>query len=289
MTQVSKIMSVDEFFSLYSSMENHGKSVDEKWNEHVVGRSGIKIQCSEQAISDALRMTGQPNYKIRGHAVTREEALQLIARNDSLGIESGTNPIFKDNEAAKMILNLRGLYCYEVLKAFKCDCSHFESHWVPTIEGEPVFGWIHPDGYIGIDDCIEIPDPELLDILTPWMYFATINDHLDVVVAISESEDAGDDTNESGEWRLQYGLRITGKIIEIMDREKVVKMFGAYDEMYGGGIAERCYIGDLSLENNALSVQDMIDVSDIIRRDLTNLGFGENLCDTCPVTESCKK
>ena len=105
---------------------------------------------------------------------------------------------------------------------------------------ETVYGWCHPDGYIGLNHFIAVANPFTVELIYPWLQAAKLFPFLDLVVILTDRDDRPDLFNFLGYLdylsfyqRIVCGIKVTGRVVEILDSTRAKFYYKQYNKLYG--------------------------------------------------------
>ena len=195
----------------------------------------------EVVIDDEVRawksLRKYPYYQMRGKSVAEEQALDIISRTDDFFHLQFT----PDN------------FIYSM---------NFGNHWFPGTPYDRKEGWVHPGGIIGMND--NTPKyPDMGELLTEWLRYASAFPYLDLVVGITAWEELPNKKREilypswvdtpplfmvskmkydelkymdcdEGEFldNLEIGVWVHDKKVEIMSPARTAEVYKEYSKKY---------------------------------------------------------
>lgn len=170
-----------------------------------------------KAAFDALwDLPRRPVYAIRGKPVTPQRAREIITDIQS-SEEISTEPFFINHWLIK--------------EDDDGPQSAFDKN---------SYGWLHPNGYIGINHYSHDKNPFPREVLDPCAELAVRYPDLDMVLVLTDRDELlkrkeGTDHSVYGPFReaITVGLLIKDGTVEVMHKGKAWLLFKSYDRKYG--------------------------------------------------------
>ena len=211
--------------------------------------SEIKIICSDRALDEAEPEARRPVYAVRGKPIPKEVALDLIYRFQHYPLDCYYGEWLADKFKAKGITfrdeRFRSIYNPRL--------RYFELEWIPD-RFSCSRGWCHPDGYIGTDFYFVEKNPGLDELVYEWLQIIDYCKYdLDIVVALTNIEELYPEKYKFID-KIDGGLRIKGKTIEVLGRAKARNLFKIYDKKYTVTTPYEHYVDAESKERHRVGV-----------------------------------
>lgn len=171
----------------------------------------------------------RPYFRLRGKPVTQEQAFDIIRRTDSL---------FRFME----IVHESDTF----LSSFNFSNSILEKR-----DFTNRYGWVHPDGFIGINDTPTEKYPELYEFVIEWVRYLAEFYYLDIMIAFTCWEEVPPavlkspkyDLLETWEYNNAYdekflkaivfGIHVHDDKVEILNRKDARIKYQEYNHLYG--------------------------------------------------------
>lgn len=192
-------------------------------------------------IDDSIYDVRRPYFRLRGKSVSKEQAFEIIRRVDRF---------FKNIE--HICDNCEFIYCL-----------NFRSNIIPNTLFGHTWGWIHTDGFVGVND-ITYKYPEENEFITEWVKYLAEFPFLDIIIAITywdeiplevwekceddDCWDADDKYDKSFLRAIVCGIYVHDNKVELLNSTDARAKYIEYDALYGGQKA-RCSI-DYCRKNN---------------------------------------
>ncbi len=168
-----------------------------------------------------------PYYRMRGKPVTEGQAFEVIRKTD-VYIRSH----FSQSHSC---------HADELVHSF-----HFGNGWFNPYRYPERYGWVHPNGMIGIDS-ITGKWPTFLELLTELLGYQKAFPFLDFTAAITWWDENPHDELRGGTTQgneasqeypgfldnVQYGIRLDGNSVEFLGRDRAIKTYREYEALYG--------------------------------------------------------
>lgn len=182
-------------------------------------------------IADSFYNVRRPYFRLRGKPVTEGQAFEIIRRVDRF-----FNNIEAINNSDEFI-----------------SCLNFRSNIIPNAFFGDTWGWIHPDGFIGIND-ITFKYPEENEFIAEWVKYLAEFPFLDIMIAITNWDeippvvwhkmfddlfytckywDADDEYDEAFLKAIQFGIHVHDNKIELLNKKDARTRYIEYDALYG--------------------------------------------------------
>lgn len=191
------------------------------------------IKFTDESRSSLCDVERRPVYAVRGKPVPRALALEIIRKMDDYTRVLDYNPTYEQiPPKIQEMMDKVGLKRVEGLVHFNVA----DLTWFPKPDNVAC-GWLHPDGYIGIDGYCSLKNPFPNEIVYEWVYMIEEvtkdqSDKLDIVMVLTEqNEELKHGVNLVD--AITTGLHIKGKTIEILNATKARMLFTKYDREYG--------------------------------------------------------
>lgn len=186
----------------------------------------VLVEWSESTLHLLDGLPRRPAYAVRGRPVDRETALEIILWST-------------DFSAVQYQLGHDAHWDVEALLAKRPDriplyrsLLGYDLDWFPQPE-MVCCGWIHPDGYIGIDGYYDDKNPFPDELLEYWATLAAqVTDQLDLVVVFGDGDERWD-PKRTMEEQIMAGFHLLGREIRLLDGPEARALFSAYDSQYG--------------------------------------------------------
>ena len=186
----------------------------------------IMVEWSESALRRLDDLPRRPVYAVRGKPVDRETALEILLWStnfDAVQFRLGNRTPWDVEALLKQRPDRISLY--QSLLGYDLD-------WFPQPE-MVCCGWVHPDGYIGINGYYSDKNPFPDELLDYWVLLAAqVTDQLDLVVVFGDGDERWDPKRTMAE-QILAGFHLRGREIRLLEGEEARTLFSAYDAQYG--------------------------------------------------------
>lgn len=168
-----------------------------------------------------------PYYRMRGKPVTENQAIEVIRKTDFY-IHS-------------QFFQSRSCHASELVSSY-----HFRNCWFNPQHYSAHYGWVHPNGTVGINS-VTGKWPTFLELLEELLGYQKAFPFLDFVAAFTwwvenpHYELWGGNAQEDEVSKqypdfldnVQYGVRLDGHAIEFLGRNRAVETYQEYEAPYG--------------------------------------------------------
>lgn len=174
----------------------------------------------------------RPYFRLRGKSVTKEQAFEIIRRVDRF-----FNSIDDITSHDDFI-----------------NCLNFRCNIIPNeYFGDATWGWIHTDGFVGVND-FTFKYPKENEFVVEWVKYLAEFPFLDLMIVITNWDeippevwykmfdelsytckywDADDEYNEAFLKAIQFGIHVHDNKIELLNRKEAHIRYIEYDALYG--------------------------------------------------------
>lgn len=181
----------------------------------------------DEGMEDYEANTRRPYFRLRGKRVTEEQAFEIIRRTDRLSPWSD-EPSCNDHFTT----------------------GHFGNNWTRNNLYPSPFGWVHPNGIVGVDG-ITGKYPDLEEFIDNCFVLIVEFPYLDFVVAVTKWDELPPyewerkRNTDIDEWKmtkyveypdfldnLEVGLWVHDGTIEVLSPERAAAVYAEYDKKY---------------------------------------------------------
>lgn len=203
--------------------DEYSDRIDYDMYEIVYADDPVQIFADERFDRNWTPTGRKPYYQMRGKRITSQQAFDIICKSDSL---------FSIN------LNLEG----SIVPA------DFDMEWFNPGSSSGPFGWVHPNGIIGLDFHTG-KDPTVYEFAEQWAKYLYHFPYLDLIVGVTfwneenpvqyfrniyEMPDFPESrTDEDFYYSLEAGIWVHDRKIEILGEEDTVRIYRQYEELHG--------------------------------------------------------
>lgn len=163
----------------------------------------------------------RPYYRMRGKPVTEEQAFDVIRKTDM-----------------HIGFNLPRSHSHQLVHS-----CHFKNWWFDP--GHVRYGWIHPNGMVGINSITD-KYPTFLELLSELLDYQKAFPFLDFAAAITWWDEkpyyklSGDKEQQDEVSRqypdflenVEFGIHLDGKTIEFLGRDRAIAAYQKYEALY---------------------------------------------------------
>lgn len=191
-----------------------------------MGEERVSVTWSAEKAGLLWDLPRRPAYAVRGRPVDRETAMEIILCSTEF---STVTPQAGDNcpwdMEALLKAHPRRAELHQLVLGYDLD-------WFPQPE-MVCCGWVHPDGYVGINGYYSDKNPFPDELLDYWVQLAgQVTDQLDLVVVFGDGDERWD-PERTMEEQIIAGFRLRGREIGLLDGAEAGALFSAYDSRYG--------------------------------------------------------
>lgn len=172
----------------------------------------------------------RPYYQMRGKKISKEQAMEVIARNSDY-LTGPFSPLSKQSEARKKLV----------------PSINFNQWWFEKNHYPMHYGWCHPSGVVG-SNAITTKYPNITEFAEEMFSWAVSFPFLDLMIAVSDwnedpywSEAPGYQGREQQDAyevyadftdNIQIGIWLHDKTVEFMNPKNAAKKYLEYAEKY---------------------------------------------------------
>lgn len=169
----------------------------------------------------------RPYYRMRGKPVTEGQAFEVIRKTDEY-------------------ISFQFHHSYSRYARKLVNACHFRNWWFDPHHFPAHYGWIHPNGIVGING-ITNKYPTFLELLDELLGYQKVFPFLDFAAAITWwDENPGYECYGGKAQRnevyglypdfldnVKYGIRLDGSTVEFLGKDRAIETYQKYETLYG--------------------------------------------------------
>lgn len=190
--------------------------------DYICGENPIKMLVDDSFDDYWCGTARRPYFQLRGKPVTREQAMEILIRTESLWSWEFSGEITPPG--------------YVLSSLCRNSCYNIPLNWRTC--------WVHPDGTIGQNDMFGFTWAEVNEIMCDFVPLVSAFPYLDFFVGVSYYDEHLPEKENwyPPEWEeyqkdgfsslIRYGIWIHDKTIEIVNEDAARKLYREYERLY---------------------------------------------------------